>query len=140
MLLYSNINKYVYKAEYLNINMAGDKDIELIFNDESHPTDWFRFEVPFFSPREGKSYVSREDASKVIAELGEQLPEAQFYRLHGDSGSYRITPVMDGELVKKLAEHRQGLIQAREYDQYISSTNPAAPLLGYTLSSYVPGV
>jgi hypothetical protein len=110
------------------------------FSDDKHPRDWFRFKEPFESPNNGKSYVSIEDMNLIILELNQDELGAAFYRIHGNSGNYHLTPVKDDDLVKKLAEHRMALIQAREHDKYISSTNPAAPFLGSPLRYYPPRI
>ncbi len=99
------------------------------------PQDWFRFEEPYKSPKDGFSYVSGEDVKRI---LEGSSPAVNFYRLRGGPEGCTLTPVNDSSLVAKLTEHRRRLVMAKEYDIFISSTGGMT--LGLPLSAYTPGV
>ena len=86
------------------------------------PEDWFRFEEPYKSPREGPSYVSKEDVVSLLGSKAATVVGAEFYRLRGKPGNYTLTPITDSSLVKKLAEHRQRLVSHRGYNAHMGST------------------
>ncbi len=106
-----------------------------IIESEVEPSNWFRFEEPYNSPKEGPSYVSGEDVKRILEDSN---PTSDFYRLRREPGEYSLTPVNDNSLVSKLTEHRRQLVMAKEYDVFISSTGGMT--LGLSLSEYTPGV
>ena len=61
-------------------NIKSDGNIE----SRVEPKDWFRFEEPYKSPRDGPSYVSGEDVIRILESSYYPIAEKiNFYRLRG---------------------------------------------------------